>query len=155
MTDARARIHAMFPLDEAGTAELDLRLDALVAEELRTAAADLELRARAGGPRQRGLTFARALLRDRADGITPAAPRRNTRHREVAEALRANPGEWAPVGVYSGAQSAHTISRLIRGGSGPVIAYQPAGSFQARTERGNDGVRVYARYVGDGGAPRG
>lgn len=34
MTDARARIHAMFPLDEAATAELDLRLDALVVEAL-------------------------------------------------------------------------------------------------------------------------
>jgi hypothetical protein len=34
MTDARAAIHAMFPLDEAATAELDLRLDALVVEAL-------------------------------------------------------------------------------------------------------------------------
>ena len=34
MTDARARIHAMFPLDEASTAELDRRLDALVVEAL-------------------------------------------------------------------------------------------------------------------------
>ncbi|MEH0574373.1 hypothetical protein QBA54_07715 [Streptomyces sp. B21-108] len=29
---ARARIHAMFPLDETAEAELDARLDALVAE---------------------------------------------------------------------------------------------------------------------------
>jgi hypothetical protein len=34
MTDARARIHAMFPLDEAATTELDQRLDALVVEAL-------------------------------------------------------------------------------------------------------------------------
>lgn len=34
MTDARASIHAMFPLDEAATAELDRRLDALVVEAL-------------------------------------------------------------------------------------------------------------------------
>jgi hypothetical protein len=34
MTDARASIHAMFPLDEAATAELDLRLDALIVEAL-------------------------------------------------------------------------------------------------------------------------
>lgn len=161
MTDARARIHAMLPIldspaeADAREKELDTRLDALVAEELRTAAADLEFRARAGGSRQRGLLFARALLRDRADGITPAAPRRSVRHREVAEALRAKPGEWAPVGVYSGVQSAHTISRLIRGGSGSVVAYLPAGSFEACTERGSDGVRVYARYVGGAGASRG
>lgn len=31
---ARARIHAMFPLDEAATAELDTRLDALIVEAL-------------------------------------------------------------------------------------------------------------------------
>ena len=34
MSDARAAIHAMFQLDEAGTAELDRRLDALVVEAL-------------------------------------------------------------------------------------------------------------------------
>jgi hypothetical protein len=34
MTDARARIHAMFPLDEAATAELDQRLDNLIVEAL-------------------------------------------------------------------------------------------------------------------------
>ncbi|GAA3851824.1 hypothetical protein GCM10023084_02550 [Streptomyces lacrimifluminis] len=149
---ARASIHAMFPLDEAATAELDTRLDALVAEELRAAAADLELRARSGGSRQRGLTFARALLRARADGITPTAPRRNIRHREVAEALRARPGEWEAVGDYGCQQSANGIARTIRGGPGPIVAYQPAGAFHAYTERCGDGVRVYARYVGaDGG----
>lgn len=41
MTDARARIHAMFPLDETATAELDARLDALTAEVRRTDAAYL------------------------------------------------------------------------------------------------------------------
>lgn len=41
MTDARASIHAMFPLDEAATAELDAQLDALVAEVRRTDAAHL------------------------------------------------------------------------------------------------------------------
>lgn len=39
MTDARASIHAMFPLDEAATAELDARLDAH-RMEARTEAAD-------------------------------------------------------------------------------------------------------------------
>lgn len=34
MSDARAAIHAMFQLDEAGTAELDRRLDAVVTEAL-------------------------------------------------------------------------------------------------------------------------
>lgn len=31
---ARARVHAMFPLDEAATTELDQRLDALIVEAL-------------------------------------------------------------------------------------------------------------------------
>ena len=34
MTDARARIHAMFQLDEQGEKELDTRLDALIVEAL-------------------------------------------------------------------------------------------------------------------------
>lgn len=34
MTAERARIHAMFQLDEASTAELDHRLDALITEAL-------------------------------------------------------------------------------------------------------------------------
>lgn len=151
---ARASIHAMFTLDAAAEKELDARLDALIAEELRTVAADLELRERAGGPRARGLTCARTLLRARADGVSPAPPRRSVRHQEVAKALRATPGDWAPVGVYGSGQSANVIARLIRGGTGSVVAYQPAGSFQARTEPCGDGVRVHARYVGDGGEGR-
>jgi len=42
MTDARASIHAMFPLDEAATAELDLRLNAYRAEVLCEGAALVE-----------------------------------------------------------------------------------------------------------------
>lgn len=34
MTDARAAVHAMFPLDTAAEAELDVRLDALIVEAL-------------------------------------------------------------------------------------------------------------------------
>jgi hypothetical protein len=39
---ARARVHAMFRLDEAATAELDLRLDALVAAALHQAADEID-----------------------------------------------------------------------------------------------------------------
>jgi hypothetical protein len=151
---ARARIHAMLPLDETAAKELDARLDALVSEELRAAAADLDDRVRAGGPRARGLVHARNLLIARANGTTPAAPRRNVVHRDVAEALRAKPGEWALVGDYINSGSAAGIARLIRdGGTGrSIIAYQPAGAFEARVEPTLDGVRVFARYVGGGDA---
>lgn len=44
MTDARAAIHAMFPLDEAGTAELDLRLDAHRAEVLAEGAEAIDVK---------------------------------------------------------------------------------------------------------------
>ena len=45
MTDARARLHAMFNLSETDEAELNTRIDAVVAEEtatLRTRVAELE-----------------------------------------------------------------------------------------------------------------
>lgn len=44
MTDARAAIHAMFQLDEAGTAELDLRLDAHRAEVLAEGAEAIDVK---------------------------------------------------------------------------------------------------------------
>jgi hypothetical protein len=148
MSAARARIHAMFRLNEQATAELDKRLDALVAEELRMAALDLDSRVSAGGPRARGLAFARSLLNHRAEGVVPTPPRRNIVHRDVAEKLRRTPGEWAPVGDYASSQSAYGIANMIRSGGGTIIAYEPVGAFDARVEVVDDGVRVFACYVG-------
>lgn len=64
MTDARSRIHAMFPLDEAATAELDRRLEAHYAAVLREAADLAEQRT--GGPAERHvlLDFATQLRRE-------------------------------------------------------------------------------------------
>lgn len=153
MNEARARIHAMFPLDEEATAELDKRLDDLVAAELRAAAIELGDRIRAGGPQARGLAFARNLLNDRADGVIPTPPRRNIVHRDVADALRKQPGEERLVGEYSSRESANGIASLIRGcRSGTIRAYQPAGTFDARVVVEADGVRVFARYTGGGAA---
>ena len=148
MSDARARVHAMFNLDEAAEKELNTRLDALLSEQLREAAIDLGDRVRAGGPHARGLALARNLLNDRADGIIPTPPRRNVVHRDVAERLRRQPGEEMEVGCYASRESANGIAALVRGRAGTVRAYLPAGSFDARVVPGDDGVRVFARYVG-------
>lgn len=61
---ARSAIHAMFPLDATAEAELDTRLDALVAETLRQAADLAEQRA--GGPSAQRvlLDFATQLRRE-------------------------------------------------------------------------------------------
>lgn len=69
MSAARARIHAMFPLDAQATTELDVRLDALVAEALGEAADDLHDQVAANRGRAlygAGLHHAEVWLRDRA-----------------------------------------------------------------------------------------
>jgi hypothetical protein len=76
MSDARARIHAMFPLDEAATAELDKRLDALIAEVRRTDAAHLLDQRHHHLHRAifcDGIKFAARLLQRRADENTEKA----------------------------------------------------------------------------------
>lgn len=95
MSDARARIHAMFPLDEAATTELDARLDAHRAEVLAEGAEAIDVkqdeyeaeeRKRFGHldhetVRQReAVRDMAALLRQMADegkAATPAAPARD------------------------------------------------------------------------------
>lgn len=81
----------------------------------------------------------------------PAAhqqPVKKTKHGAVAAKLRRRPGEWAHIGSYSTTLSATAIAYQIR--NGRLAAYTPAGHYEAvaRTE----GNRVWARYVGDGGA---
>lgn len=63
--------------------------------------------------------------------------------REIAEALRARPGEWALVAEGVGPSIAHNIKH------GSVSVYQPAGSFEAVSRKGKNGRSdIYARYVG-------
>ncbi|MET7944229.1 hypothetical protein [Streptomyces sp. NPDC005302] len=126
-----------------------------VSAELREAADDLSDRIRTGGPRARGLVFARALLIARANGATAPAERISANHGQVDTQLRANPGVWLPVRDYSSRQSASSICWRIRNGGRGLNAYQPAGSFEARVEPTPDASRVFARFVGtapeDGG----
>lgn len=69
-----------------------------------------------------------------------------TQHRDVANQLKANPGNWGIVAVYDKASTAGSIAAQIRAGS--VNAYQPAGAFEAHARTVEGERRVYARYVG-------
>jgi hypothetical protein len=68
----------------------------------------------------------------------------------IATALRSRPGQWAKVKTGTSSQVAAAIK------SGQYRAFQPAGSFEARTSKtatGTDGQSdIYARFVGEGGA---
>jgi hypothetical protein len=71
-------------------------------------------------------------------------------HFAVAAACQASPGEWLPVGEYNSGQSASGVVWSIRKARSAQkrSAYEPAGSFEARTAPTEFGVRVEARYVG-------
>lgn len=72
--------------------------------------------------------------------------------------LRARPGHWARVREfpYQGDQyakaagAASALATRIRKGGAKY--WQPAGSFEAVSRRADGAYRVYARYVGEGGA---
>ncbi|MFI9154551.1 hypothetical protein [Streptomyces sp. NPDC053367] len=73
-------------------------------------------------------------------------------HKTVAAEARRQPGKWVVVNDYRSSLVADGTACYIRRGHeyssrGPS-PYQPAGAFDARTELVEDGVRVYARYVG-------
>lgn len=62
---------------------------------------------------------------------------------QVADALKANPGEWALIGRKSPSTAAVIKNGLTK-------AFRPAGSFDSVTRNG-DGRKadIYARYIGD------
>ncbi|MEV0441860.1 hypothetical protein AB0I84_06115 [Streptomyces spectabilis] len=70
-------------------------------------------------------------------------------HKATARRLRAQPRVWGLVGTYRNARSADTVASSIRHASAPWFsAYEPAGSFEARTIALVGGVRrVEARCV--------
>jgi hypothetical protein len=85
--------------------------------------------------------------------VSLASRRRPTGHKAIAEQLRETPGEWGLVAEYRNSLSARGAVFTIRTGlrnrrdniSSP---YLPAGAYEARTEPGEHGTRVFARYVG-------
>ena len=64
-------------------------------------------------------------------------------HAPVADALRANPGEWA---VVAESPANCGLGWLIK--NGRLKCWQPAGTFQSATRTVNGKITVYARYVG-------
>lgn len=80
-----------------------------------------------------------------------AAPRsgsrRIVRHAEIAAALRGRPGMWQLLGHWQSCGGAEgTALRIRYAYQAPM--YEPAGSFEARTEVTTTGCRVLARFVG-------
>jgi hypothetical protein len=153
--DAAARAEKSAP--DNGNATPALR-DTHIADVLRAAALEIGEKVKSGGPRARGLAFARRMLLARADGVVPEPPRRNVNHMATAARLRTSPGEWLPVGDYGNPQSAASLTTQLRSGTGRVTAYQPTTDWEFRTERTSDGVRIWGRFVGaqsEGGEGRG
>lgn len=101
MTDARAAVHATFPLDETATAELDARLDALTAEVRRTDAAHLL--------DQRHHHIERAIF---CDGIKHAARLLEERASGNAEKATATAATATPEFFQPGRTYAHGVYRF-------------------------------------------
>lgn len=75
------------------------------------------------------------------------ARRPSVRHQPIAEGLRELPGSWGRVKNYEWLSAAKAAVRQIE--QGALIAYQPAGSFEAEVRIGHDGdAFVWARYLG-------
>lgn len=73
------------------------------------------------------------------------------KYADVAEQLKAKPGEWARVGEFDRDSRAGTLSQTIRLGRD---AFGPRGSFEATVRTIKSGrvgesiVHVFARYIG-------
>lgn len=68
-------------------------------------------------------------------------------HREIALALRENPGEWADIGAYGTWSSAYCAASFIR--RAQYKAYTPARSYQATVAFVEGQPHVFARFMGE------
>lgn len=75
---------------------------------------------------------------------------KKTKHQVIAEKLARRPGQWAHVATYRTPSSAGSIAHLMR--TAKLKAYAPAHSYEAAVRNVNGSQRIYARYVGEGGA---
>ncbi len=66
---------------------------------------------------------------------------------QVAEQLRARPGQWAVVEDDMPANRT-AIANHIR--QGAILAFAPSGTYDATSRSKQGRVTIYARYVGDG-----
>ncbi|MDX2520546.1 MULTISPECIES: hypothetical protein [Streptomyces] len=74
-------------------------------------------------------------------------------HKRITAELRAAPGQWRTVGIYSSRDTGRTVASNIRRAAGVYGAYSPAGHFEARNVPGLNGTAVEARYIGAADSP--
>ena len=76
----------------------------------------------------------------------PAEGRREASRRwgHVADELRLHPGEWARVAT---GQKNHSLAANIK--RGILTVFRPAGHYEATGRRTEQGIEIYARYVGE------
>lgn len=74
-----------------------------------------------------------------------------TDHQAVARAALRNPGVWVPGPVYPTTDSAQSVARRVPRAA-QLLAYLPAGTFEAYGARCEDGGALWVRHVGTGPA---
>jgi hypothetical protein len=89
-----------------------------------------------------------AIIRWEAPPVERSKPRRIAEWDGVATDLRARPGEWAL--IATGAQHTGTAGQI---NAGRIVAFAPAGTFEAQRQTVDGEIRVYARYVGEEPSP--
>lgn len=70
---------------------------------------------------------------------------------EEAAELKANPGKWALLAAFGGAENNHSARAMaVNIKSGRYTAFRPHGHFEATSATTTDrsATEVYARYVG-------
>lgn len=70
------------------------------------------------------------------------------KHREIADQLKAAPGQWAQIDTRKSISAAGCMANQIR--SGYYKAY-PKGTFEAAARTVNGERQVWARYIGEDG----
>lgn len=73
-------------------------------------------------------------------GVTFGIPKTVDRWAPVADACRARPGEWATPDFH--VRHARSMASLIK--AGRLVAFRPAGSFEAKQVAG----RLWIRFIG-------
>lgn len=81
----------------------------------------------------------------------PASKRgaKSTRHRDVVAQLKARPGEWARIRTGTTRASVDSCAQQIR--TGRLVAYNPAGTFEAVGRTVEGAYVVFARYIAKDG----
>ncbi|HEV2370748.1 MAG TPA: hypothetical protein VGS19_01150 [Streptosporangiaceae bacterium] len=67
------------------------------------------------------------------------------RFKAEANQLRARPGNWAVLTSVETGSQAYRLKKSIS--EGKLAAFAPAGSFEVRSAKNGDGIKVYCRFV--------